>query len=442
MLSTAWLAAHLADRSIRGIATETGALIRSGAIPVGIKLPPVREIAEALGVSPATVSAAWSELRRFKVIQGRGRTGMWVCGDKLSPRPLRFEEVGNFGAEALDLTLAIPDPALLPPLAEAMRRGAGASDLNSYQRVPIQPALRAAVAPSWPYRPEAFLATNGGYDALFATLHALIRPGELVAIEDPTAMRLLDLLDDLGVQVVPVACDAEGPLPAALAEALQRRPAAFLYQPRTHTITGGTVTAARRAEMARLLRASPALIIEDDGIGDLSAHAPATLAGTFPERTIHIRSYSKGLGPDLRLGILSASAELAGQIQGYRAFAAGWTSRILQEAAAWLLTDPGTAAHLAEARRIYAARRAALVAALTARGVSAPAGDGLSLWLPVRSEQFAMVTLAARGIAVLPGSKCTIRDSRHIRIGTSLLTGQLDRVADAIALVDPVGMAA
>src|ERR1700684_3300730 len=141
-LSSDWLAARLNDRTRRGIATEAGALIRSGAIPVGVKLPPVREIALALGVTPATVSAAWSELRRFKVISGQGRTGMWVCGDKLTPRPQRFEEVGNFGAHALDLAWPSPDPALLPPLSEALLHGAATAHLNSYERVPILESLQ------------------------------------------------------------------------------------------------------------------------------------------------------------------------------------------------------------------------------------------------------------------------------------------------------------
>ena len=55
-----WFAERLGDRTMRGIARETSALIRSGVLPVGSKLPPVRDLAYVLGVSPATVSQAWS----------------------------------------------------------------------------------------------------------------------------------------------------------------------------------------------------------------------------------------------------------------------------------------------------------------------------------------------------------------------------------------------
>ncbi|HWK47172.1 MAG TPA: aminotransferase class I/II-fold pyridoxal phosphate-dependent enzyme [Stellaceae bacterium] len=434
LISAQWLTSHLTDRTTRGIATTTGALIRSGAIAVGMKLPAVRELALALGVSPATISAAWSELRKFKVISGRGRTGIWVCGDRVTPRPLRYEEVGNYGARVLDLSSAAPDPALLPALAEALRYGANAVGLNSYERVPILDGLAAAIRPGWPYPAEAFLATNGGYDAVYVTLQTLIRPGSAVAIEDPTAMRLLDILDNLGAQVIPVVCDEEGPDPASLATALAGAPAAFVYQPRTHSVTGRVVGADRMVELARVLRHSETLIVEDDGLGALSAVPPRSLGRVFPDRTVHIHSYSKSLGPDLRLAVLSSSTDIVKQIQAYRSFGAGWTSRILQATASWLIRDPETTASIDRAQRVYAERRRSLIAALDARGVSLPDRDGLCLWVPVRSEQFAIVTMAARGIAVLPGRKCTIRPSEHVRVATSLLTHEVDAAADALSL--------
>lgn len=437
MLDAAWLAARLTDRTARGIAVETTALIRSGAIAVGVHLPPVRDLAAVLGVSPATISAAWSALRRYKVISGRGRGGVWVCGDKVSPRPARFKNIGNFGEGVLDLTSGLPDPALLPDLAQALSYGARATQLHNYQREPITVALRDAVQARWPYAAESFMATNGGFEAVYIVVQTLLMPGAVVAVENPTALRLLDILENAGMHVVPVACDDEGPTPASLAEALRQRPAAFIYQPRTHAVTGRVVSARRRAQMATLLNDTDTLIIEDDGIGDVSSFAPASLGSYHPDRTVHILSFSKSLGPDLRLGVLSCTSEMADQLQAYRSFGAGWTSRILQTAAAWLLQDRATAELLAGARAVYAQRRWALVQALRARGVAAPDGDGLCLWLPVPSEQFAMVTLAARRIAVMPGSKCWQNGGQHIRVGTSLLRSHADMVADAISLACP-----
>ncbi len=429
-----WLAERITNKTIRGIALETSALVRAGVLPVGMRLPAMRDLAYELGVSPATISEAWSELRQQKIISGRGRNGTWVCAERFVAKPERLASAGHYGANVLDLSMAVPDQALLPPLAKAMVYATSVGDLNSYARSRIVPELRDAIAGDWPYEPEAFLAINGGYNGVYTTLRALVRPGSVVAVEHPTAMRLLDILEDLGVKIVPVLSDSEGPLPASLSQALAERPAAFLFQPRLHSVTGQTVTLQRIEALAGVLAESDTLIIEDDGLADISAERSVSLGKSFPDRTVRIVSFSKTLGPDLRLAVLSGSASIVEQIQSYRAFSAGWTSRVLQAAVAWLIRDEETSQIVAAARATYQERRDTLARELRERGVQTMPGSGLCLWVPVQSEPFAMVTLAARNIAVVPGNKFSILPSAHIRVATSKLTSGHAQVAEAIAL--------
>lgn len=429
-----WLAERITNKTIRGIALETSALVRAGVLPVGTRLPAMRDLAYELGVSPATISEAWSELRQQKIISGRGRNGTWVCAERFVAKPERLASAGHYGANVLDLSMAVPDQALLPPLAKAMVYATSVGDLNSYARSRIVPELRDAIAGDWPYEPEAFLAINGGYNGVYTTLRALVRPGSVVAVEHPTAMRLLDILEDLGVKIVPVLSDSEGPLPASLSQALAERPAAFLFQPRLHSVTGQTVTLQRIEALAGILAESDTLIIEDDGLADISAERPVSLGKRFPDRTVRIVSFSKTLGPDLRLAVLSGSASIVEQIQSYRAFSAGWTSRVLQAAVAWLIRDGETSQIVAAARATYQERRDTLARELRERGVQTMPGSGLCLWVPVQSEPFAMVTLAARNIAVVSGNKFSILPSAHIRVATSKLTSGHAQVAEAIAL--------
>lgn len=429
-----WFADRLGDRTSRGIALETGAIIRSGLLPVGTKLPSVRDLAFRLGVSPATVSIAWADLRRHKIIGGRGRNGAWVMGDRFAPRPTRLVSSGNYGPDILNLGIASPDVDLLPSLEQALVHGAKADQLNSYERVRILPELEAVVRTAWPYDPGAFLVTNGGYNAVYTLLHAMVPPGSPVAIEDPTALRLLDILEDLNVPIIPVACDSHGPIPEALTEALKSRPVAFLFQPRIHSVTGSCVTRERLQALGDVLEGSDALIIEDDGVGDVSEADRHSLGRRFPDRVIHILSYSKTLGPDLRLAVLSSSASIVEQIQSYRSFSAGWTSRILQAATSWLLQDAETANVVRQARTAYRERRHALESALNEHGVEITAGEGLSVLVPVESETFALVTLASRGIAVSAGSRFSLKPTNSIRVATSVLRpADVDRVASAIA---------
>lgn len=431
-----WLSEQISDASVKGIALAASTLIREGKITVGMQMPAVRELAEKLGVSPATVSAAWGQLKKHKVLAGKGRSGVWVSGNTVMPRPIRFEKIGNYGDSIrADLAMASPDPALLPDLQPALQAALQSPHLNSYVREAISPVLLSAIKPRWPYAAEAFLATDGGFDAMNLVVQTLVSPGDRVVIEDPTATRLLDMLDNVGAEILPLACDDEGPLPEMLAALLQKSPVMVIYQPRTHSATGNSVSEARQAALAQTLAHSTTLIVEDDGLGDLSATPAWSLGNIFPDRTLHVRSFSKAYGPDLRLAVLSATAEMVRRIQAWRNFGVSWTSRILQDSVAWLLQDAATQATIADARAIYRQRREHMLAALAAQGLKLPMRDGLSICIPVASEQYAMITLAARGIAVLPGERCRLGPTQFIRVSIACLQErQLEMLASALAI--------
>lgn len=436
MVDLNWFCNQITTPSVKGIAQVASGLIRDGQIAVGMQMPAVREIAERLGISPATVSAAWSRLRQQKVLAGKGRSGVWVSGNSDMPRPIRFEKIGNYGEHIrADLAMASPDPALLPDLQNALQAALRSPQLNSYTREAISAPLLQAITPRWPYPAEAFLATDGGFDAMNLLVQTLVSPGDRVIIEDPTATRLLDMLDNVGAEILPLACDDEGPLPEVLSTLLTRAPVMLIYQPRTHSATGRTISVARRLALAQVLANSSTLIVEDDGIGDLSAAPSWSLGTQFPERTLHVRSFSKAYGPDLRLAVLSATAEMVKRIQAWRNFGVSWTSRILQDAVAWLLADEATQQQIATAREVYHQRRDQLRQALAQRGLVLPPRDGLSLYIPVVSEQFAMITLAARGIAVLPGERCRLGPTQFIRVSiASLKDQQREMIADALVI--------
>lgn len=434
-MSTAWLATHIDEPSALGIAAATTRLIRQGKISGGTVLPTVRALAAELIVSPATVSAAWAILRKQGVIAGRGRQGTRVLDTPRMLAPKRFENVTRlWDGRVLDLSLAVPDPELLPDLAAAISKAPRDPQLNSYHRRNIAPALQDAVAPLWPWAPEAWLASNGGYDGIRLLVASMVVPGDYVAVADPSTPRILDILELSGARVIPVATDADGPEPEALRHALSKLPVAFVYEPRSASRTGATIAVERRDELAAVLEGTHCLIIEDDGLGDLNRSPYKGLGPVFPDRTVLVRSYSKSHGPDLRLAVLGGAENPIERARLFQQFGAGWTSRVLQGALAWMLTDASTHNQIDHASEVYKQRRTLMADLLVDRGLSVTPRDGLSLNVPLLSEEQGLLVLASHGIASMGGRSGSIRTHPPAaRLGIGIPFTEPERIADVYA---------
>jgi DNA-binding transcriptional MocR family regulator len=436
------LAEQLPERTARGIAVGIAHLVRSRWLDVGERLPTVRVLAAELGVSPTTVAEAWRLLAEARVIETRGKRGTVIRGEpqpRGQQRMLRSPAIRTY---PLDLRLAVPDPALLPDPRAAIATMPAVPELNEYpgEATTMVPALRELQEADWPFAPERMMVVNGGYDGVYLLCQSLLRPGDRVIVEDPGTGRLLDVLEAMNVEPVPIDCDAYGPVPDALAEALAARPVALVYQPRAQSPTGSAVDAERIERLAAVLRDTDLAIIEDDPECALSTQPAHSLGTWYPERTVVVRNWSRSHGPDLRLGVMGGGTRLLEPAWAARGMGAEWTSRLLQGALAYMLTDPDTRALVAGAADIYRERRKRLAEALRNKGVETQARDGLVLWVPVRHEHAALVDLAVHGIGAGPGSFFTHRPPRthHLRVATSRLPeDRVEEVADVLASVAP-----
>jgi DNA-binding transcriptional MocR family regulator len=432
------IADAVAERSARGIAAGVSRLVSAGTLPAGIRLPTVRSVAKHLGISPTTVSEAWRSLTLAGAIQTRGRSGTFVLPPASRSRArLRYARMGVARAAThQDLSTGVPDHDLLPDLGPALRRLGDTRLTTSYLEEAVLPGLEDVLRERWPFPPEQLTVVDGALDALDRVTGALVRFGDHVLVENPAFPPMLDLLESVGAVAVPVPVDADGMQPAALTAALRCAPVAVFLQPRAHNPTGASVTAARAMELATALAAHPSVVVvEDDHAGDIASAEPVSLGTYLPERTVHIRSYSKSHGPDLRLAAVGGPATMVASIADRRLLGPGWSSRVLQAVLADLLTDQATGVHIAAARAEYTRRRTALLVALAARGVAASAADGINMWVSVRNQQVAMLTLAAHGIAVAPGSpfEAGRLDGDHVRVTVGLVRGGFEDLADVLA---------
>ncbi|UMG94062.1 aminotransferase class I/II-fold pyridoxal phosphate-dependent enzyme [Nocardioides sp. TF02-7] len=435
--------AGLADRSPSGIAGAFSRAIRAGELAPGDRLPTVRDVAAGLGVSPATVSAAWQALRRTGLVVSRGRAGTFVQDAPaawLSPRQQGLVGAGPDGLR-LDLSRGTPDPRLLPDLGPALHRVSQRAGTLAYQEEPVLPELREVLQASWPYDTETITVVDGATDGVARTLEQVVSYGDRVVLESPGFPPFFDLVEALGADVVPVELDAHGVRPDSLRRALDARPVAVVLQPRAHNPTGVSTSVARAEQLVRTLRRrgqETPWVVEDDHSSGISASPDVSLGAWLPERVVHVRSYSKSHGPDLRIAALGGPAEVVDRLVARRMLGPAWTSRMLQTILLDLLTTPQSLAEVGEATRQYRLRHHALCRALADRGVDVPVPDGINLWLPVADERAALLHLAAAGIRVAEGAAflASPGSAAYVRVTSGLVTpDDADEVAAALAAV-------
>lgn len=393
--------------------------IHDGRLRSGDRLPPIRVLAVELAVSPGTVAAAYRRLRERGLVAGDGRRGTTI-----RPLPALVRRLSvDVPAGVRDLTDGSPDPALLPSLDGA----AAGLDLRPrrYHDGAALPALVALAKETFaadgvPTGPVAVV--GGARDGIERALAAGTRPGDRIGLEDPCFTGTLDLVTALGLQPVPVAVDARGPLPDALAGALTLGVGAFVVTPRAQNPTGAALDADRAAALRRLLDGHPrVLLIEDDHAGPVSGAEARTLATADRARWVVVRSVSKALGPDLRLALLTGDETTVTRIETRQLLGTGWVSTLLQQLVLALLRDDATTARLARATVVYGERQQAAVAALRSVGLAVTAPSGSNLWVPVPEEAAVVRGLLDAGWAVGAGERYRIASAPAIRAATTTL---------------------
>ncbi len=411
-------------RTAKEISASVEAGVRSGQLAPGAQLPAVRELAGQLGVSPTTVAAAYSELRRRGITTGTGRAGTRIRG---AP-PVSSRVYLSAPAGTRDLITGGPDPELLPLLpARPARRST-----RMYAEAPIAPALRrlaAAQLAADGIDAASLTVTGGALDGIERVLATWLTPSDRVIVEDPGHAVTFDLLAAMGYAVVPVPVDDLGIRPAELTAALSRGAGAVILTPRAQAATGAAWDADRAAAIGAVLRRYPSVgVIEDDhagpvaGVPAFSARGAKGATGAKgPDRWVVMRSVSKSLGPDLRLAVLAGDEETITRVAGRQALGTGWVSYQLQEMVAELWADPSVTAQLRMAAEVYTGRGEALRSALHRHGITASGRSGFACWVPVSDEDGVASSLAAAGWAVAPGQRFRIAAAPGVRISFARL---------------------
>jgi DNA-binding transcriptional MocR family regulator len=389
-------------------------------------------VATLLGVSPTTASAAYADLRRRGMVVGRPRRRATVSARPPLSTPTEFRAPPG----ARDLASGNPDPTLLPPLRWALEQGDFEQRLYGAETM-LGELLDVSAADFAASGIDAVnqVVVNGAMDGIERILAVHLLPGDRVLVEDPTHAGILDLVRSMMLVPVGVPLDEDGPLPDETAAAL-RDVRAAIVTPRAQNPTGSAIGRARSRELARAFAEHPDVVLIENDHSGLVAGAPH-----FPIRRRDglwavVRSVSKTLSPDLRLGFAAGDPETIARVHGRQLLGTGWVSLFVQEIVARLSRDPRATELIATARGTYAARRQAAIEALAEHGIAAHGRSGLNVWFGVRSEAEPAGALLGRGWALKPGAPYRLLSAPFLRITTATLDpDEAQRLAADIAAV-------
>jgi len=291
--------------------------VRDGQLTEGTRLPPVRELAWALSVTPGTVARAYQIVTQEGLLEATVGRGTFVATrmPRLGPTQPMFVDPPPADAHSRPLT-DLRSPCL-PEVGQAAALSAILVDMagrlgpehlhypSSQSDLPLRRAYAAWLADQalGPFGPEDIVLTLGGQNALNVALQCCLR-GERphVFCEELSYSGFRRAARLNRAEVDPVAIDDQGMIPAALDTACRRTGGRIIcLTPEAQNPTAAAMGLERRIELVRVARAHDLQILEDNCYSVPRAAEPS-LRALAPERTWHLTSLSKSISAGLRFG--------------------------------------------------------------------------------------------------------------------------------------------
>lgn len=380
--------------------------ILSGALQADTKLPSTRKLAQTLGVNRITITNAYEELDAEGLIYSRLGSGTYVTSLEWASKdegqrsiqeewPLWQQELMNRSSLPTKLDELLPPPTHSTNDLISFAGGLGAKELfpiddfrKALQRVlrkdgaeaggygdrsgflPLRTTISHILASSGvKTSPDKILITSGSQQAFSLVANLILRPGDVVLVENPTYPGAIDLFSSLGAKLVGVPVDEQGMQVDYTEELLHTVHPSLIYCiPTFQNPTGVCLSGYRRRKLIALAERFNVPILEDEFVGELRYEGVAqpTLKALDPGGyVIYVGTFSKMMMPSLRIGYIVASGPVYDRLLVWKRIYDLATSNLIQRALDAFITVGRYEAHLRRTCKLYRHRRDVMLRALT-----------------------------------------------------------------------------
>lgn len=281
--------------------------------------------------------------------------------------------------------------------------------------------------------------TNGGQEALFLSMMALVEPGDRIACPDPRYTSYDQAIGAAGGEIVSVPTGGDEPFELS-ADALRSHAAGakLLIFVNPSNPTGACVRADGVRELAEAARELDLLVLSDEIYEDIVFDDRPFLSFMATEgargRTVLLSGFSKSYAmTGFRVGYLVGPPRFIDAVSAIKATTSGPCPLLSQQTAlAALEVDEDPRGPSLE---IYSRRRRLLLDGLAAMNIPhGPHGGGLFLWADVSrfgigAEAFCYRLLEETGVLTFPGNSFGERWANWVRM--SVLASE-DHIVEAL----------
>lgn len=445
-------------RLVRAVTSD----IRRGRLRPGDPLPGTRELADQLKVHRNTVVAAYRELLAEGWLVAQQGKGTFVSSElpedlarrrtpppRVAGRPpsrpgFDLPSTGGWleplislspGAESVPrgtllLYGGLPDLRLVPTtaLARAYRRclrrrapSLGYGDPRGPLRLREALAGMLAATRGLAVGADDLVITRGSQMALSLLGQAILRPGDVVAVEEVGYRPAWAALQQAGARLLPLPVDEQGLIVESLEAALAQGPVRAVYVTPHHQYpTTATLSAGRRLALLSLCRRARIAILEDDYDHEFHYDGRPLLPLCSSDTAgvvLYVGTLSKVLAPGLRIGYAVAPRAVLDRLTDLRCAFDRQGDPAIELAVAELFEEGEAQRHVRRARRLYRARRDLFVEKLAAAfgdrlRFTVPSG-GMALWVQAGfSVDTWLAEAAAEGALFQPGRRFAFAPER------------------------------
>ena len=424
------------------IAQQLTTQIEQGTYGPGERLPSIRRLSRQHQVSIATIQQVFNLLEDQRLVEAKPKSGFYVrqistVGVQLTeqtdtvslPLDVNINDQATSilqrcdEAEFVDLGIAFPAPEFLPTkqLQKIISRLVK-KHIRELMQVHFPPGLlklrhqicQRLVEMGCSLTKDQIVITNGCQEALSLCLRAVAKSGDTIAIETPTFVGILQLIEALGMTALEIPTHPQqGISLEALAFALDKwQVKACALVPSFNNPLGSNMPDEKRQELVRLVEAKNIPVIEDDLFGDLhfSQQRPRPLK-VFDRQglVLYCSSVSKSVSPGLRVGWVSPG-RYQRDIEHLKSFTSVSASSLAQNIVAEFMSTGGYERHLRQlrlqlAKQIQLFSYAIIQTFPKGTSITRPNG-GYILWvqLPEKIDASEMFEEALKKkIGILPG---------------------------------------